>query len=192
MRSLLLLAVLASSPLSPATGPESSGPAFNEVERWKTFDANPAWEMYGRLESDGVFRYTAMRRKDRANAWGASVLNLGVNLPPLTAATAERDIRGTDADAAALVLQAALNEKVCAHSDCDGGRCDRRDREKDKEREREKEELKDWADWLKGNIDAEKVAAAALGVVLVIVLGIVAFAVLALFARGIMYLIRRT
>lgn len=124
MHSFVLLIAIATALTFPTQSP---------AERWVPFEANPAYEVRGTEDSNGVFRYTASRRKGQATV---ATKNYGVNLSNHAVTAGVGTVMGNDPETAKLLLtapkaasSAAAEAVVCSHSDCPDGRCDRdRDR----------------------------------------------------------------
>lgn len=146
-------------------------------ERWIPYAKNPAWEIYGKEDAVGVFRYTQMRQKVAEQP----VLNLGVNLPTLTQ---PREVMAPDAESAGLVYRAIRGEgeELGAAADCDDGRCDLRRKKPDKPPEID-------IDWF--NPNPEHIAAVAFAAVAVVILGLAAFIVVVLLIRFAVNLFRK-
>lgn len=105
-------------------------PTPSPAERWVPFSANPAYEVRGTEDANGVFVYTASRRKAPAQA---VTKNYGVNLSNHAATAGVGTVMGNDPETAKLLLTApkaaAAGPVACTHADCPDGRCDRdRDR----------------------------------------------------------------
>lgn len=56
------VAKTAASPTPAAPGPASAPDLAEAVDRWVPFARNPAYEVFGRVHPDGVFRYTRARK----------------------------------------------------------------------------------------------------------------------------------
>lgn len=112
--------------------------ADHSLPRWESYSANPAYEVFGTEDAQGVFRYTASRLK-------APTINFGVKLPTAGEAPTRMAL-GNDPDMArALMARApagfpssmgaaatakAKSKAPCGHSDCDGGQCKRKPKPK--------------------------------------------------------------
>lgn len=140
--ALCALALVSTSFATPPTLqylPADGQPhAAHALPHWEPFSANPAYEVFGAEDAQGVFRYTASRLKAPTVNYGVKLPSAGEmpprmalgNDPEMARALMARPAAAAHPSGVPAMGATAKSKSPCGHSDCDGGQCKRKPRPK--------------------------------------------------------------